>query len=182
MSRTTRFRTHALAATAAALATLAAPGAHAQASSVTLYGLIDTTISTVNNTNAAGARTTGFQIPWFSGSRWGLTGKEDLGGGTSAIFKLESEYETPTGNMDTPGGYPAPFLVSAAQGLPVTGTCRATGHFTAGRSCSAICRCSRSAGRLCAKNALMSGSLASFEALSNNETASLCACVPTSSA
>ncbi|NMV41519.1 porin [Ralstonia insidiosa] len=93
----------ALAATAAAVATLAAPGAHAQASNVTLYGLIDTTISTVNNTNAAGARTTGFQVPWFSGSRWGLTGKEDLGGGTSAIFRLESEFETPTGNMDTPG-------------------------------------------------------------------------------
>jgi len=93
----------ALAATAAAVATLAAPGAHAQASNVTLYGLIDTTISTVNNTNAAGARTTGFQVPWFSGSRWGLTGKEDLGGGTSATFRLESEFETPTGNMDTPG-------------------------------------------------------------------------------
>lgn len=92
----------ALAATAAAAATLAASAAHAQ-SNVTLYGLIDTTISTVNNTNAAGARTTGFQVPWFSGSRWGLTGKEDLGGGTSAIFKLESEFETPTGNMDTPG-------------------------------------------------------------------------------
>ena len=76
----------ALAATAAAAATLAASAAHAQ-SNVTLYGLIDTTISTVNNTNAAGARTTGFQVPWFSGSRWGLTGKEDLGGGTSAIFK-----------------------------------------------------------------------------------------------
>ena len=39
----------ALAATAAAAATLAASAAHAQ-SNVTLYGLIDTTISTVNNT------------------------------------------------------------------------------------------------------------------------------------
>lgn len=93
----------ALAATAAAAATLATTGAHAQASNVTLYGLIDTTISTVSNTTANGGRTTGFQIPWFSGSRWGLTGKEDLGGGTSAIFKLESEFETPTGSMDTPG-------------------------------------------------------------------------------
>ena len=92
----------ALAATAAAAATLAT-GAHAQSSNVTLYGLIDTTISTVNNANASGARLTGFQVPWFSGSRWGLTGKEDLGNGLSAIFKLESEFETPTGNMDTPG-------------------------------------------------------------------------------
>lgn len=99
MSRTT----FALAAITAAVAGLAATGAQAQTSAVTLYGLIDTTISTVSNTNAAGARTTGFQVPWFSGSRWGLTGKEDLGGGTSAIFKLESEFETPTGNMDTPG-------------------------------------------------------------------------------
>ena len=40
----------ALAATAAAAATLATGAAHAQ-SNVTLYGLIDTTISTVNNTN-----------------------------------------------------------------------------------------------------------------------------------
>ena len=94
----------ALAATAAAVAGLAATGAHAQASNVTLYGLIDTTISTINNTTASGGRTTGFHdAPWFSGSRWGLTGKEDLGGGTSAIFKLESEFVTRDGTMDTPG-------------------------------------------------------------------------------
>jgi len=93
----------ALAATAAAAATLATTGAHAQASNVTLYGLIDTTISTVNNTNAAGARTTGFQIPWFSGSRWGLTGKEDLGGGVNALFNLQAGFNPSSGRMSSNG-------------------------------------------------------------------------------
>ncbi len=89
-----------------ALAVLGALGsfgaAHAQ-SNVTVYGLIDTTISTVNNANAAGQRLTGFQVPWFSGSRLGFQGKEDLGSGLKTIFRLESEYVTTTGEMDTPG-------------------------------------------------------------------------------
>lgn len=76
------------------------------ASSITLYGLIDGTISTIDHANAKGERVTSYQTAWFSGDRWGITGKHNLSkdpGGLKAIFKLESEYELATGNEDTPG-------------------------------------------------------------------------------
>jgi predicted porin len=97
-----------------ALAVLSALGSHAvnaqttpQAPTqpnpnVTVYGLIDATIRTLNNADTNGGRLTGFQTPWFSGSRWGLTGKEDVGDGLNAIFRLESEFVVGTGQMDTP--------------------------------------------------------------------------------
>src|SRR5205807_2074127 len=53
--------------------------------------------------NAKGERLLGYQTPWFSGSRWGVKGSEDLGGGLKAIFRLESEFVVQTGEMDTPG-------------------------------------------------------------------------------
>ncbi|MDB5762324.1 MAG: Outer rane porin protein 32 precursor [Herminiimonas sp.] len=88
------------------LAAVAALGSHATAfaqANVTVYGLIDMTLRTVNNATATGGRLVGFQTPWFSGSRLGFRGAEDLGGGNKAIFKLESEYVLGTGAMDTPG-------------------------------------------------------------------------------
>ncbi len=73
-------------------------------SEVTLYGLIDVTVSSVDNANAKNQRLTTFQTPWFSGSRWGINGKHALNNdGLKAIVKLESEYEAATGNQDTPG-------------------------------------------------------------------------------
>jgi predicted porin len=87
----------------ALLGTLGAPVAALADSNVTLYGLIDMTLRTVNNSDASGGRLTGFQTPWFSGSRIGFKGAEDLGGGTKAIFRLEAEYVLRTGEMDTPG-------------------------------------------------------------------------------
>ncbi|MBA5690660.1 porin [Rugamonas apoptosis] len=72
-------------------------------SSVQVYGLIDATIRSINNTNAKGDSIVGFQTPWFSGSRLGFQGREDLGNGLAAVFKLESEYVIGTGAMDTPG-------------------------------------------------------------------------------
>jgi len=72
--------------------------AHAQ-SSVTLYGIIDTGIEYLTNANPQGnsvvrmSQLTGGDLP----SRWGLTGKEDLGGGLSAIFTLENGFNSATG-------------------------------------------------------------------------------------
>jgi predicted porin len=73
--------------------------------SVTLYGLIDLTVSRRNNANAAGKTLTDMPVAWFSGNRWGIEGEHGLKdvAGLKAIFKLESEYELPTGNMDSPG-------------------------------------------------------------------------------
>ncbi|HET9554078.1 MAG TPA: porin [Anaeromyxobacteraceae bacterium] len=72
---------------------------------VALYALLEPTLSTVDHADAAGGRQTGYQVSWFSGNRWGLTGSQALveGDGLKAIFRLESEFELPTGNMDSPG-------------------------------------------------------------------------------
>lgn len=94
------FATAKLAAGALALSVVSA---QAQSANVTLYGLIDATIRSVDNSTATGGRLVGFQTPWFSGSRWGFTGAEDLGGGLKAIFRLESEFVLGNGALDTAG-------------------------------------------------------------------------------
>lgn len=71
---------------------------------ITLYGQIEATVSSVDNKDSAGNSLRGFQTPWFSGSRWGITGSRELNtGGLKAIYKLESEYVTATGEEDTAG-------------------------------------------------------------------------------
>ncbi|APR36661.1 porin [Paraburkholderia sp. SOS3] len=73
----------------AALTGVFATAAHAQ-SSVTLYGLIDAGITYTNNQHgASNVQETSGSI---NGSRWGLRGAEDLGGGLKAIFTLESGF------------------------------------------------------------------------------------------
>src|ERR1700681_189019 len=74
------------------------------ADSVTLYGLLDITLSSITNANAKGDRKTGYQVSWFSGDRWGITGRHALGPTLpDVIFKLESEFVLKTGEMDTAG-------------------------------------------------------------------------------
>ena len=74
------------------------------ADSVTLYGLLDITLSSITHANTNGDRKTSYQVSWFSGDRWGITGKHALGPGIpDVIFKLESEFVLNTGEMDTPG-------------------------------------------------------------------------------
>ncbi|RQR30808.1 MULTISPECIES: porin [unclassified Burkholderia] len=74
--------------------------AHAQ-SSVTLYGTIDTSLTYVRNADggknlwALGNSSAGN----LSGSRWGLKGSEDLGGGLAAIFQLENGFNPSTGGL-----------------------------------------------------------------------------------
>jgi len=79
-----------------AIAALASAGVFAQ-SSVTLYGIIDTGVTYVNNT--AGSSQVSMASGINQGSRWGLLGKEDLGGGLKAIFNLESEFFVNNGQM-----------------------------------------------------------------------------------
>ncbi len=76
----------------------AASAAHAQ-SSVTLYGLIDDSIQYVHNANAANDNLWALAAGNLQGSRWGLKGTEDLGGGLKAIFQLESGFDPNTGKM-----------------------------------------------------------------------------------
>jgi predicted porin len=79
------------------LALLGAAGAaHAQ-SSVTLYGLIDESIQYIHNANAANDHLVQLAAGNLQGSRWGMKGTEDLGGGLKAIFQLESGFDPNTG-------------------------------------------------------------------------------------
>jgi general bacterial porin, GBP family len=85
----------------AALSTFAV-GAHAQ-STVTLYGIVDIGIAYTSNSNAAGKSTWAMASGNESGSRFGLTGAEDLGGGLKAIFKLENGFNPNNGTLGQGG-------------------------------------------------------------------------------
>jgi len=98
--------------------------------SVGLYGLIDVTFShestggpnggigAVAAAPTTGAPATGLNnkpwtgmdVSWMNGNRWGITGSHllDEQSKTNLIFRLESEFELPTGNFD--GGYASPIL------------------------------------------------------------------------
>ncbi|VVE17067.1 porin [Pandoraea terrae] len=80
-------------------AMLASGIAHAQAS-VTLYGVIDEGIDFTNNSggNSLWHMRDGTYDGQY-GSRWGLKGKEDLGGGLSALFLLENGFSLENGQL-----------------------------------------------------------------------------------
>jgi len=69
-------------------------GGLAQASSVTLYGIIDTGF---NYQKRSGETSFGVDSGLMSNSRWGLRGSEDLGNGTKAFFVLESGFSSDNG-------------------------------------------------------------------------------------
>jgi general bacterial porin, GBP family len=87
-----------LAPVPAALLLAWASAAHAQ-SSVTLYGLIDAGIMYTNNVASGSAHGPLWQATSgeINGSRWGLRGQEDLGGGLNSFFDLESGYNVQNG-------------------------------------------------------------------------------------
>ncbi|MFM0212194.1 porin [Paraburkholderia sediminicola] len=87
------------AAFAAMLAALSS-ASYAQ-SSVTLYGDIGGGIRWTNG--AKGGATVGFDNTIIDGNTFGITGKEDLGGGIKAIFRLETAFSSGTGALKTPG-------------------------------------------------------------------------------
>ena len=92
--------------TLVALAVLSAAGVASAQSSVTLYGLADAYVGSINTkTTAPGASTSLRQnvinSGGFGSSRFGLTGGEDLGGGLKANFQLESGFDLSTGAGDT---------------------------------------------------------------------------------
>jgi len=98
----------------AAAAATAGAGAHAQ-SSVTLYGVVDANVEYVSNfsstvPNAANRFTTGpghsvvrMNSGGLSGSRFGMRGTEDLGGGMQAMFVLDSGFAIDNGQQSFGG-------------------------------------------------------------------------------
>ncbi|WP_425195060.1 porin [Paraburkholderia phenazinium] len=94
--------------------------AYAQ-SSVTLYGIIDEAARYDNHQTKTGNGSlftmgSGGEI---QGSRWGMQGKEDLGGGMAAIFQLEGGFTPNTGatQQSTPSGTARLFGRTALVGL-----------------------------------------------------------------
>lgn len=95
-----------------AVATLTAINSYAQ-TSVTLYGVVDAGFEYVSNAvsstggtvpaTATGQNFFGMQGSNQSGSRWGLRGVEDLGGGLNAIFVLESGFLLDNGTSTQSG-------------------------------------------------------------------------------
>lgn len=81
--------------TALASVVLFAANAHAQ-TTVTLYGVIDTGLMYVHN-SAGQANQYLMSTGILSGSRWGVKGSEDLGGGFSTVFQLENGFNFGTG-------------------------------------------------------------------------------------
>jgi predicted porin len=88
-----KYRKHLI---ATGVAFVVCTAAHAQ-SSVTLYGIIDEGF--VYSSNSNGSKDYLLRAGNLSTSRWGLRGKEDLGGGLSAIFWLESGFNASNGAL-----------------------------------------------------------------------------------
>ncbi|CAG2160414.1 porin [Cupriavidus numazuensis] len=81
-------------------------GAAQAQSAVTLYGVIDTNVEYASHlssgTGGYGSRVA-LVSGGLSGSRWGLRGTEDLGGGLSAVFALESGFGVDDGKSQQGG-------------------------------------------------------------------------------
>ncbi|MBV8624562.1 MAG: porin [Herbaspirillum sp.] len=84
----------------ALLATATSTPTFAQ-SSVTLYGTVD--LALAYSSNQGGASNTYINSGALAASKIGLTGSEDLGGGNSALFKLENGFNADTGAQSTAG-------------------------------------------------------------------------------
>ncbi|MEM5422618.1 MULTISPECIES: porin [Paraburkholderia] len=95
MSRTLRAARAWAVLSAATFATLHTISAHAQ-SSVTLYGALDTSIEVTNPGAGWVAR---MDSGAYRGSRFGLRGVEDIGGGIKILFELENGFGSNDGTF-----------------------------------------------------------------------------------
>ena len=102
-------------------------------SSVTLYGIVDvnymweekpTNVGTSTSPRIVQESLSAINGGHQSGNRWGLRGSEDLGGGMSAIFTLESGFNIDTGTSAQSGrlfGRQAYAGISTGMGAVVAG-------------------------------------------------------------
>ena len=132
----------------AVMSLVCASGAIAQSTSpsttnVTLYGLVDAGFNHVTGLKSGSFN--GIASGIMEGSRWGLKGTEDLGGGYKAIFTLESRFEVDTGSVsNTPASglqlpdrigvavrdhLAAPFKPTAATIIPAVNNLLASSAF-----------------------------------------------------
>lgn len=71
-------------------------------SSVTLYGIIDDAIQYAHNPGAQRDQV-GLVSGQMAGTRWGLSGTEDLGGGIATVFRVENGFNINTGALQQGG-------------------------------------------------------------------------------
>jgi predicted porin len=106
-------RINTLKPTLLAAAVLCAFGSSAYAqSSVTVSGLLETGVRYATNQNAAGDKNIFMADGLINPSRLAFSGSEDLGGGTKAIFKLETGLQLSNGQLI--GGSIGDYTDSAA--------------------------------------------------------------------
>lgn len=84
------------------IAGLAGSNAFAQ-STVTVYGIVDTSIRYVSSDNSAGNSNLKMDNGAISNSRIGFKGSEDIGGGNKVNFRLENGFNSDTGGFSAPG-------------------------------------------------------------------------------
>ena len=87
---------------ALAVSAIAAGAASAQTANVTLYGVVDTYLTNIRANNG-GKSLNALDAGGLSGSRWGLRGAEDLGGGLKAVFTIENGFDSTTGALGQGG-------------------------------------------------------------------------------
>ncbi|HEX7748431.1 MAG TPA: porin [Bordetella sp.] len=81
-------------------------GAAQAETQVTLYGILDSGIQYTNvKASPAGGTSTNYSAVGLangvqSGNRWGMKGTEDIGGGTSVVFQLESGFNLDQGTSN----------------------------------------------------------------------------------
>jgi len=103
----------------------------AQDSTVNLYGVMDTGVEFLSHAGNGGAGSQYRMSPGnVAGSRWGLRGKEDLGGGNGVLFALEGGIASDTGSS-TLGGR----LFGRQSYVGLQGS---WGKFTAGRQMNTL--------------------------------------------
>lgn len=86
-------------AIAAALAAMAAP----LMAQTTVYGVLDSSINSINKPSATTGTTTAYVDSAVIASRLGFRGSEDLGGGMRAIFQIETDVATNNGGTHQSG-------------------------------------------------------------------------------
>lgn len=81
---------------------IAAGAVSAQTANVTLFGVVDSYLVNIRANNG-GKSLTQMDAGGLSGSRWGLRGSEDLGGGLKANFTLENGFLSDSGALGQGG-------------------------------------------------------------------------------
>jgi predicted porin len=99
-----------------AAAPLIVPAAASAQTNVTVYGLVDATVRHLSNANASGGSLTTLGDGAYTGTRFGLRGSEDLGGGLQAVFTLENGFDPSTGTLEQVNATPTNGSAAAPNG------------------------------------------------------------------